>query len=160
MLQLANSHQRIDEAFMDVALQAARRAGADGEVPIGAAVVMGESDVVAVAGNAPIATNDPTAHAEILALRHAARLLGNYRLVGASVYVTVEPCIMCVGALLQARVAKVVYGCAEPKAGALGSLYNIGSDSRVNHHMQIRGGVCEAQARELLQMFFRERRGA
>lgn len=144
---------------MELALRAAGEAACKGEVPIGAAVVM-ENRVVAVAGNAPIELNDPTAHAEVLALRRAAQVLGNYRLGHTCLYVTVEPCVMCVGALLQARVMRVVYGCHEPKAGALGSVYDLGRDARLNHRLMVTGGVCGDQARELLQTFFRQRRGA
>ena len=145
--------------MMQVALQAARAAALKGEVPVGAVVVL-ENEVIAVAGNAPIEFNDPTAHAEILALRRAALVVGNYRLSGATLYVTVEPCVMCVGALIHARVSEVVYGCREPKAGALGSVFDVGRDSRLNHRFSVTGGVCSAEARELLQTFFRERRGA
>jgi len=157
-LNAARALERTDEDFMEAALQAAR-AAASREVPIGAVVVVG-GEIIAAAGNSPIELNDPTAHAEVLALRRAARTIGNYRLVGATLYATVEPCVMCVGAALQARVARVVFGCRDPKAGALGSVYDLGRDAKLNHCLQVTADVAAAQARELLQSFFRSRRGA
>jgi tRNA(adenine34) deaminase len=144
------------ERLMDEALVEAARAAQAGEVPIGAVVVAG-GEVVGRGFNQPISAGDPTAHAEVLALRAAARRLGNYRLPGATLYVTLEPCLMCVGAALQARVAKVVYGAAEPKFGALVSLLDV-SALRSNHRLDVRGGVREAACREVMQAFFRERR--
>ena len=149
----------VDAVFMNAALAAARCAGQAGEVPIGAAVVRGER-IIGCAHNAPIGLSDPSAHAEILALRQAALAEGNYRLSGTTVYVTVEPCTMCVGALLQARVARVVFGCREPKAGALGSVYDLGWDARGERPFDVRSGVCALEASTLLQKFFRLRRGA
>jgi len=143
---------------MQEALAAARQAKSLGEVPIGA-VLVGEGSVLASAHNAPIALNDPTAHAEVMVLREASRKLGNYRLPGTTIYVTAEPCAMCVGALMQARVARVVYGCADPKAGALGSVFDL-TRPATNHRLQITAGVCAAEARALLEQFFRARRGA
>jgi len=148
-----------DAAFMRLALAQATRGAAAGEVPIGAVVVV-DGVVVGAAHNAPISDCDPTAHAEIVALRGAARRAGNYRLPGAVVYVTVEPCLMCVGALLHARVARVVYGCREPKGGALGSVYDVGRDGRGNHRLEVTSGVCAEPAQQLLQAFFAARRGA
>jgi tRNA(adenine34) deaminase len=139
------------------ALAQARLAGDGGEVPVGAVVLL-EGRTVAEGFNQPIRTGDPTAHAEIVALRQAARAAGNYRLPGASVYVTVEPCLMCVGALVNARVATVVYGAAEPKWGALVSLVDV-SALRLNHRFEVVGGVLEAECRQLLVDFFRSRRG-
>lgn len=143
---------------MDEALAEASRAAALGEVPIGAVVVAG-GELVARGFNQPIAAGDPTAHAEILALRAAARALGNYRLTGADLYVTVEPCLMCVGAALQARVARVVYGVLEPKFGALVSLLDV-SGLRTNHRFEVVGGVREDACGRLMLEFFRERRSA
>jgi tRNA(adenine34) deaminase len=145
------------DAWMAQAIAEAERAGAGGEVPIGAVVVR-DGALVAAAGNAPIATSDPTAHAEVLALRAAARVAGNYRLPGAVLYVTVEPCAMCVGAALQARIATIVFGCADPKAGAAGSLFDLTQDARLNHRIAVVRGIAEARCRELLQSFFAARR--
>ncbi|HEX7407447.1 MAG TPA: tRNA adenosine(34) deaminase TadA [Candidatus Binatia bacterium] len=147
-----------DHAFMHQALAAARQAAAAGEVPVGAVLVRGDR-ILGVGHNAPIALSDPTAHAEVLALRAAARDEANYRLPGTTLYVTAEPCAMCVGALTQARVDRLVFGCADPKAGALGSVYDL-SLRQTNHHFIIASGVCAAEARALLQNFFRVRRGA
>ena len=122
-------------------------------MPIGAVVVR-DGSVLGVAGNAPIGTVDPTAHAEVLALRAAARAADNYRLPGATLYVTVEPCAMCVGAALQARVATIVFGCHDPKAGAAGSLFDLTSDPRLNHRIAVVAGVGEERSRRLLQEFF------
>jgi tRNA(adenine34) deaminase len=143
---------------MRLALDQAHLARQAGEVPIGAVLVAGGS-VAAQAFNQPIRTVDPTAHAEVLVLRAAAQAAGNYRLPGATVYVTVEPCLMCVGALTNARVATVVYGAHEPKFGAVTSLLDVGGLA-TNHHFQVVTGVLEAECRELLQAFFRERRNA
>ena len=141
---------------MDEALAEAAHAAEAGEVPIGA-VVVADGKVVGRGFNQPLSAGDPTAHAEILALRAAARALGNYRLTGASLYVTVEPCLMCVGAALQARVASVVYGAVEPKFGALVSLLDI-SALRANHRFEVLGGVREEACRRLMRDFFREKR--
>jgi tRNA(adenine34) deaminase len=142
---------------MGEALREAEAAGARGEVPVGAAVVR-EGRLLARAGNASVAAADPTAHAEVLALRAAARAVGSYRLPGAILYVTVEPCLMCIGAALHARVGWLVYGCADPKAGAAGSLFDLTADPRLNHRIAVRSGVEEAACRRLLQDFFRARR--
>ncbi|MCS6925362.1 MAG: tRNA adenosine(34) deaminase TadA [Candidatus Binatia bacterium] len=143
--------------WMAEALQEALRAEAAGEVPIGAVVVRDDT-VIGRGHNAPIALCDPTAHAEVQALRAAARTVGNYRLLGATVYVTVEPCLMCMGALLHARVARLVFGCADPKSGAAGSLYNTARDARLNHQIEVTRGVGEEDSRALLQRFFRKKR--
>ncbi|GIW42048.1 MAG: hypothetical protein KatS3mg076_2625 [Candidatus Binatia bacterium] len=139
------------------ALALARRAARAGEVPVGAVLVSGD-ELVASGRNRTIADRDPTAHAEIVALRRAARKLGNPRLTGTTLYVTVEPCILCVGALVQARVARVVFGCHEPKAGALGSVYPAEAHARLNHRFRIRAGVRAEECRQLLREFFRQRR--
>ncbi len=154
-----DGHPSADRLFMEMALDVARRGAAAGEVPVGALVVRG-TEVLAAAHNAPLGLVDPTAHAEVLALRAAARRERNYRLPGTTLYVTVEPCVMCVGALMQARVERVVFGCAEPKAGALGSVFDVGRDGRANHRLQVTGGVCADAARVLMQRFFEMRRGA
>lgn len=145
------------EAFMQAALEEARRGLAAGEVPIGAVLVVGGA-IVARAFNQPIGAVDPTAHAEILVLRQAARALGNYRLAESVVYVTVEPCLMCVGALVHARVREVVYGAVEPKSGALVSAVRALEMPGLNHRFAVSGGVLEADCRELIQAFFRDRR--
>jgi tRNA(adenine34) deaminase len=142
---------------MDAALEQARLALAAGEVPIGAVLVIDDA-IVARAFNQPISACDPTAHAEVLVLRAAARIVGNYRLTAADVYVTLEPCLMCVGALVHARVRSVIYGAVEPKTGALVSTACALDTPRLNHRFDVTGGVREDEARELVQQFFRERR--
>ena len=142
---------------MTVALDEAARAGDAGEVPIGAVVVR-DGRLLAAAGNAPIADVDPTAHAEIRALRAAARAAGNYRLPGATLYAPVEPCAMCIGAALHARVATLVFGCDDPKAGAAGSLFDLTQDARLNHRIAVVRGVEAERSRELLRTFFAARR--
>jgi len=148
-----------DRDYMAMALDEARRAAAEGEVPVGAVAVVG-GKIVASAHNRPIALADPTAHAEILALRAAAAALKTYRLVELSIFVTLEPCVMCVGAMLNARVAKIVYGARDDKAGALGSVYDIGRDGRLNHRFEVVGGMMESECAELMRAFFRTRREA
>jgi tRNA(adenine34) deaminase len=143
---------------MGEALDAAREALAAGEVPVGAVLVGEGGEILARACNRPIGLSDPTAHAEILALRAAAQARGNYRLPGVTLYVTIEPCIMCLGALIQARVRRLVFGAPDPKAGACVSLYRLPEDSRLNHRLEVAGGVREAECRELLQEFFKARR--
>ena len=145
------------EDFMRAALEEARRGLALGEVPIGAVLVAGDA-IVASACNQPISAVDPTAHAEMLVLREAAQRARNYRLTGATVYVTVEPCLMCVGALVHARVAEVVYGAPEPKTGALASAVRGLDLAGLNHRFAVTGGVLEEECRALMQAFFRERR--
>lgn len=147
-----------DFDYLGEALAAAREALAAGEVPVGAVVVGEGGKILARAYNQPIALHDPTAHAEVLALRQAAAKAGNYRLPGVSLYVTIEPCLMCVGALMAARVRRLVFGAADPKAGACVSLYRLPEDGRLNHLIEVTGGVREAECRELLQEFFRARR--
>lgn len=144
---------------MRAALEQARLARAAGEVPIGAVVVI-NGRIVAGGYNQPISAHDPTAHAEIVALRAAAAAMGNYRLTGASLYVTVEPCLMCVGALVHARVAEVVYGAAEPKTGALASIMRAHEAPGLNHRFAVAAGVLEDDCRDIVQAFFRERRNA
>ena len=146
-----------DHSFMRAALEQAREAGRRGEVPVGAVVVLSES-VVGVGFNQPIAARDPTAHAEIVALRDAAQRLGNYRLTGATLFVTIEPCQMCVGAMVHARIARLVYGTAEPKAGAIESAMHAHEHPSLNHRMAATGGVLEEECRSIMQAFFKNRR--
>jgi tRNA(adenine34) deaminase len=147
-----------DERWMALALEEARRAEAAGEVPVGA-VAVHQGRVLARGFNETILTSDPSAHAEIVALRRAGGTLGVPRLVGVELFVTLEPCVMCVGAMIQARVGRLVYGCQDPKAGAVVSLFRIASDRRLNHRVPCRGGVGAAESAELLRAFFRRRRG-
>lgn len=144
--------------YMRMALEEARRARQIDEVPVGSVLVAECGDLLARAHNRTIADADPTAHAEILALRAAAEKLKNYRLLNTTLYVTIEPCCMCMGAIVHARVARVVYGAADPKWGAAGSLYNFALDPRLNHRPEVLGGVCEDDCRELMQGFFRLKR--
>ncbi len=142
---------------MREALAEARRALVEGEVPVGA-VVVSDGEVIGRGHNQPITLNDPTAHAEVLALRGAALKVGNYRLSGATLYVTVEPCPMCCGAVLQARLGRVVYGAADPKSGAAVTLYHLLDDARLNHRVPVEGGVLGEEGRELLTAFFETKR--
>lgn len=146
------------ETFMEAAIAQARLGLDAGEVPIGAVVVV-NGDIVSLAYNQPITSVDPTAHAEVIVLRAAARALGNYRLTDATVYVTLEPCLMCVGALVHARVREVVYGAPEPKTGALVSTMRALETPGLNHRFAFAGGVLEEQCRGLVQEFFRAKRG-
>jgi tRNA(adenine34) deaminase len=146
-----------DERFMRAALEQALEAGGRGEVPVGAVVVVDEA-IVGAGFNQPIGASDPTAHAEIVALRDAARRMGNYRLPGGTLYVTIEPCQMCVGAMVHARIARVVYGTREPRAGAIESAMRAHEHPALNHRMAATGGVLETECREVIQRFFRERR--
>ncbi len=154
----APSLERDDTSWMLEALSEATLAAAAGEVPIGAIVVLNRA-IVGRGHNSPISLCDPTAHAEIQALRAAARTIGNYRLIGATLYVTVEPCLMCMGALLHARVSRVVFGCHDAKFGAAGSLYDFSTDERLNHRIDVTAGVAAAEGKALLQRFFQQRRG-
>jgi tRNA(adenine34) deaminase len=146
------------ETFMALAIEEARKAEAAGEVPIGAVVVV-DGTVIGAGFNQPISGRDPTAHAEIVALRGAGAHFGNYRLTGSTLYVTVEPCLMCVGAMIHARVGLVVYGTAEPKAGALASMTRAHELPGLNHRLQVMAGVLEEECRAVVQSFFRARRG-
>jgi tRNA(adenine34) deaminase len=146
-----------DLSWMAEALREATRAEAAGEVPVGAIVVLNGA-ILGRGYNSPISLHDPTAHAEIQAIRAAARTIGNYRLIGATLYVTVEPCLMCMGALLHARVSRVVFGCYDAKFGAAGSLYDFSIDERLNHRIKVTAGVAAAEGRALLQRFFQQRR--
>lgn len=146
-----------DARFMRSALAEARKASREGEVPVGAVVVR-EGQVLARAHNRPIALSDPAAHAEILALRRAARKLGNYRLSGCSLYVTIEPCAMCAGAAVHSRVKRVVFGAPDPKAGAAGSVLEVLRHPKLNHRVEVSGGVRERECGDLLRAFFRSKR--
>lgn len=148
------------EIFMQMALEQARLAATAGEVPVGAVFVDGQNKVTAAGYNQTITLNDPTAHAEIVVLRMAARQACNYRLLSGTLYVTIEPCVMCMGALIHARVGRVVFGAPDPKWGALGSLYDFSTDLRFNHQSEVIGGVCEVECRDIIQSFFREKRQA
>lgn len=145
------------EHFMRLAMDQARLARAAGEVPVGAVVVCA-GEVVGLGWNRPISSHDPTAHAEVIALREAARRLNNYRLNGCSLYVTLEPCAMCTGAIFHARIARVVYGAPDPKTGMAGSVLNLYAEPRLNHHAEIVGGVLAAECGALVSAFFAEKR--
>jgi len=147
-----------DSGFMGLALDLAREAGAAGEVPVGALLVM-DGEVVGRGCNQPIGRHDPTAHAEIMALRDAAMRLGNYRLPGCTLYVTLEPCAMCAGAIMHARIDRVVFGARDAKTGAAGSVIDLFAESRLNHHTAIVGGVLADECGSLLSSFFAARRG-
>ena len=153
----SRAHHSLDEAFMHEALDEARRSFDAGEVPVGAVVVIG-GEVVARAHNAPLALSDPTAHAEVLALRAAGTRIGNYRLTGATLYATIEPCVMCCGAALHARVARVVYGAPDPKFGGVESRYRLLDAAGLNHRAVAHGGVLAAESAALLRRFFETRR--
>jgi tRNA(adenine34) deaminase len=145
------------ERWMGEALAVAADAQARGEVPVGAVVVR-DGAVIGRGGNSPLAANDPTAHAEIGALREAARALGNYRLAGCDLYVTLEPCAMCAGAIMHARIRRLVFGAFDPKTGACGSVVDLFADPRLNHHTTVQGGIAAGQCGNLLSAFFAARR--
>jgi len=144
--------------FMNLALSEAGIAGQKNEIPIGAVLIAENDELLSAAHNKTIILKDPTAHAEILALRSAAEKIGNYRLLKTTLYVTVEPCPMCMGALLHARVSRVVFGTRDPKWGAAGSLYNLAEDHRFNHQPEIIEGICKSECQKLMQDFFRQKR--
>ena len=146
-----------DEHWMAQALTLARQAGARGEVPVGAVVVC-DDRIVGRGGNAPIAASDPTAHAEITALREAAAACGNYRLPDCSIYATLEPCAMCAGAIMHARLARLVYGARDPKTGAAGSVIDLFAEARLNHHTRVTAGIAADDCARLLAHFFAARR--
>ena len=146
------------EKYIKLALGEAKKAGQMGEVPIGAILVSENGTILSSTHNRTIDLGDPTAHAEILALREAAHKINNYRLLNTTLYVTVEPCIMCMGAIVHARISRVVFGAGDPKWGAAGSLYNFAEDDRLNHRLEITRGVCEQDCRNLMQDFFRAKR--
>ena len=146
------------ENFMELALNEAKKAGQIGEVPVGAILVSENGEILSAAHNQTIKLADPTAHAEILTLRKAALEINNYRLLKTTLYVTVEPCIMCMGAIVHARISRVVFGAPDPKWGAAGSLYNFAADDRLNHRVDIITGVCAEDCRRLMQDFFLSKR--
>ncbi|VVE48357.1 tRNA-specific adenosine deaminase [Pandoraea aquatica] len=148
-----------DETYMGLALAQARAAMAQGEVPVGAVVVC-DGQVVAVGHNCPVSGHDPSAHAEMQALRAAAQALGNYRLPECELYVTLEPCVMCAGAIMHARIKRVVFGASDPKTGACGSVVDLFAEPRLNHHADVVGGVMRDECVGILQTFFSERRAA
>ncbi|MEN9721623.1 MAG: Haloalkane dehalogenase [Pseudomonadota bacterium] len=141
-----------DVQWMQAALELAKQAGEEGEVPVGAVVVK-DGKIVGRGKNGPVAGNDPTAHAELLALRDAAQALGNYRLENCTLYVTLEPCTMCSGAIVNSRIARLVYGASEPRTGAAGSVVDIFSNTSLNHHTSVEGGILAEESRQLLQDF-------
>jgi tRNA(adenine34) deaminase len=149
----------LDTAFMREALKLASEAAGQGEVPVGAVVVK-DGAIIGRGFNSPISGNDPSAHAEMRALREAAKALGNYRLEGCSVYATLEPCAMCAGAIMHARIARLVYGAADQKTGACGSVVDLFSEKKLNHHTTVTGSVLAVEAGRLLSEFFAARRNA
>ena len=144
--------------YMKIAIQEAGKAEQKGEVPVGAVLVNGDKEILSASHNQPIILSDPTAHAEILVLREAAARIKNYRLLSTVLYVTVEPCVMCMGAIIHARVSTLVFGTKDFKWGAAGSLYNFAQDDRLNHHPQVIGGICQDTCRQLMQNFFKNKR--
>jgi tRNA(adenine34) deaminase len=147
----------VDAPFMDMALDEAKKAGAAGEVPVGA-IVVADGVVIARGFNQPIGLKDPTAHAEIAALRQAGHHQKNYRLSNATMYCTVEPCMMCAGAMIHARLSRLVFGTSDPKAGSAGSIYNVLTDPRLNHRVNVVSGIREEECAGLLRNFFANRR--
>ncbi|HSI96214.1 MAG TPA: tRNA adenosine(34) deaminase TadA [Methylophilaceae bacterium] len=147
-----------DQEYMQLALELAARAAEAGEVPVGALVVK-DGEIIGRGYNAPISSHDPSAHAEIRAMRDAAQNVGNYRLVGCTLYVTLEPCAMCTGAIQHARIARLVYGASDPKTGACGSVVNLMEEARLNHHTEVESGVMAAECGGVLSAFFAARRG-
>jgi tRNA(adenine34) deaminase len=147
-----------DVKFMKLAIKEAKKAGQKAEVPVGAVLVAEYGDILSLSHNQVITLADPTAHAEISALREAAAKVLNYRLLNTTLYVTIEPCVMCMGAIVHARVARVVFGAKDLKWGACGSLYSFAEDTRLNHRPEIIQGICEVECRELMQEFFRSKR--
>ncbi len=145
--------------LMRQALEEAKRGFSEGEVPVGAVLATPDGEIVAGAHNQPVALNDPSAHAEILVMRKAGLAFHNYRLTNTILVVTIEPCLMCMGAALNARIARLVFGAADPKAGAAGSVYNLAADERLNHRIEVVPNIMEGECRALMQDFFRARRG-
>lgn len=152
-----SAQQNSDEYYMRLALEVAQEAAIANEVPVGAIVVK-DGVIIGRGGNSPIDAQDPTAHAEIAALRDAAKNLGNYRLVGCSLYVTLEPCAMCTGAIQHARISKLIYGASDPKTGACGSVVNLMAEPKLNHHTEVISGILSQQCGELLSNFFKLKR--
>jgi tRNA(adenine34) deaminase len=144
--------------YMKLAIKEAWRAYNKGEIPVGAVIVSHKGEVLSNAHNETIARNDPTGHAEMIALRKAAKLIENYRLINTKIYVTIEPCIMCAGALIHARVEEVIFGVPDPKWGGLQSLYHFGEDGRLNHRIKVTSGILGSECEEIIQRFFKEKR--
>jgi tRNA(adenine34) deaminase len=146
-----------DKYFMKAALKAAKKAWENGEVPVGAVLVK-DDEIISTGQNSPITSNDPTAHAEIIALREGGEKLKNYRLIDTILYVTIEPCTMCMGAIIHARIKKLVFGTFDPRAGAAGSLFDFTIENKFNHKVEIKSGILESECRELIQGFFKQHR--
>ncbi len=146
------------ELLMEQAIAEAKKGYEEGEVPVGAVIAGQDGDIIAGAHNRPIGFNDPTAHAEILAIRKAGEVLNNYRLNNTTLVVTIEPCIMCIGAAIHSRISRIVFGAFDPKGGAAGSLYNPAKDGRLNHQIEIISGIREKECGDLMKDFFRSRR--
>jgi len=146
-----------DKIFMQAAIDLARRAAENGEVPVGAVVVK-DGEIIGRGSNAPIRLQDPSAHAEILAMRDAAKNIGNYRLVDCTLYVTLEPCAMCTGAIQHARITNLIYGASDPKTGACGSVVNLMTEEKLNHHTKVKSGLLAEEAGQILTNFFKQRR--
>jgi len=149
----------LDELFMRMALEEAQKAGDRGEVPVGAVIIDEQKNVLSVAGNNCIGESDPAGHAEMIAMRSAGKKIGNYRLLNTSMYVTIEPCVMCAGAMVHARIGRLVYGASDPKAGGVVSCYQIGGDLKLNHQLNVTGSVLAEECAELLISFFKKKRG-
>jgi len=157
MTHQISAQQNTDEIYMQLALELAQEAAAAGEVPVGAIIVK-DGIVIGRGGNSPIDSHDPTAHAEITALRDAAKNIGNYRLVNCSLYVTLEPCAMCTGAIQHARIKRLIYGASDPKTGACGSVVNLMAEAKLNHHAKVTGGIMASECGLVLSNFFSDRR--
>jgi tRNA(adenine34) deaminase len=146
-----------DKHFMKAALNSAKKAWKNGEVPVGAVLVK-NGEIISTGQNSPITSNDPTAHAEIIALREGSEKLKNYRLIDTTLYVTIEPCTMCMGAIIHARIKKLVFGAFDPRAGAAGSLFDFTVENKFNHKVEVNSGILESECRELVQDFFKQKR--
>ena len=146
-----------DKHFMRAALKSAKKAWENGEVPVGAVLVK-DDEIISTGKNSPITRNDPTAHAEIIALREGSEKLKNYRLIDTTLYVTMEPCTMCMGAIIHARIKKLVFGTFDPRAGAAGSLFDFTKENKFNHNVEVKSGILESECRELIQAFFKKKR--
>jgi len=147
-----------DQYYMALAIKEAKKAEKIDEVPVGAVILNGSNDIIGTGYNQPISSSDPTSHAEINAIRAASRVLNNYRLVNTTLYVTIEPCIMCMGAIIHARIRRVVFGAADKKWGAANSLYTMGDDNRLNHKVEIVSGVLETETKKIIKDFFKNKR--
>ena len=158
MTESSENRVAIDERWMRIALDEAKRASTNGEVPVAALIVRSEQQI-ALAGNDTVASSDPSAHAEIVAMRQAGTRLGNHRMLGSTLYVTLEPCAMCAMAMVHARIARVVFGASDPKTGAAGSVFDLLADPRHNHRIEVQGGVLGEEAGSRLTAYFRRKRG-